>query len=301
MKLSWAAACTLGFLALAWLGVRSVPARAEGSRHASITEGLDCSLCHTPAGWKSLSDTGAKGFDHAKTGFPLTARHAHVPCTGCHHASEKVTRACAGCHRDAHESRLGTDCSECHSALSWNNVRSFERHRLTRLPLTGMHALLECTQCHRRTTGREWSSVPADCYACHERDYRRADIHPLHLGGVGDPPSRAFPRDCAQCHRADAFSPAIVNPNALRDLVVPSVNGLTRAPLIHDALFPLQQGRHRGLACDDCHKSERVPQAVRCSGCHAHNPVTLQTQHRKLAATPNEGSCLACHRGGIRR
>lgn len=275
-------------------------ARAD-SGHGSITEGLDCSLCHTPQGWSELSDKGARGFDHARTGFPLTGRHAQTPCTGCHHGSEKITRLCVGCHRDEHEGRLGTDCSECHSALSFQAVRSFDRHRLTRLPLSGMHALVECSACHRRTTARKWSSPPADCYACHDQDYRRMDIHPLHVGGSGNPPARAFPHDCAQCHRASAWSPAIVSPGALRDLVVPSVNGLTRAPANHEALFPIQQGVHRTARCDDCHASERVSQAVRCTHCHAHNPVSLQTQHRKLTASVSEGGCLACHRGGVRR
>jgi hypothetical protein len=291
---------SLSLCALAGLGLTLPAARAQAG-HGSITEGLDCSLCHTPQGWKVLSDKGAKGFDHARTGFPLTGRHGQTPCTGCHHAAEKITRQCVGCHKDAHEGRLGSDCSKCHSSLSWQGVRSFDRHRLTRLPLSGMHALVECSACHRQTTGRQWSSPPADCYACHDKDYRRADIHPLHVGGNGNPPARPFPHDCAQCHRANAWAPAIVSPSALRDLVVPSVNGLTRAPASHEALFPIQQGAHRAARCDDCHASERVVQAVRCTGCHAHNPVSLQTQHKKLTASVSEGGCLACHRGGARR
>jgi len=289
--------------AVAGTGWGAALADARSARHASITEGLDCSLCHTTSGWSSLSEHGAKGFDHARTGFPLTGRHARTPCTGCHRTGETLTRQCAGCHEDSHESRFGTDCSECHSALSWNAVRGFDRHRRTRLPLTGMHALITCVECHRRTTSREWTSVPADCYACHAQEYRRSDIHPLHTGGTGDPPSRAFPRDCAQCHRADAWAPAFVDPAALRQLVVASVNGLTRAPAHHEALFPIRQGAHRSASCDDCHRSEDVAQLVQCTGCHTHNPVALQSQHAKLGAgaASVSGDCLSCHRGGARR
>jgi Zn finger protein HypA/HybF involved in hydrogenase expression len=283
------------------LHLGSVQAEAHSARHASITEGLDCSLCHTTAGWSTLSERGAKGFDHARTGFPLTGRHKLTPCTGCHHASEKITRQCSGCHKDAHEARLGSDCSECHSALDWNTVSAFDRHRRTRLPLTGMHALVPCVDCHRNTTQREWTALPADCYACHAQDYQRKDIHPSHTGGAGTPAARPFPRDCAQCHRADAWTPAIIDPSALRALVQPSVAGLTRAPLHHEALFPIQQGSHRHASCDDCHRSEQVAQLVQCTGCHAHNPVALQTQHAKLGASAAGGDCLSCHRAGARR
>jgi Zn finger protein HypA/HybF involved in hydrogenase expression len=299
-----ACATLLACMALAVVaGLRTTPAHADEatSQHGSSVEGLDCSLCHTTAGWKPLSVQGPMRFDHARTGFPLTGRHANTPCTGCHAGSAKLSRQCNHCHDDAHQGRLGSDCSECHSALSFGTVRSFERHRLTRLPLTGMHALIECTQCHRRTAAREWSSVPADCYACHEREYRRTDIHPLHAGRASGPGAPAFPRDCAQCHRATAWSPAIVDPRALRDGVSTSLNGLTRAPAAHDTLFPIQRGPHRGASCNDCHASERVAQAVRCTGCHLHNPVTLQTQHRNLTSSLREGSCLPCHRGGARR
>ena len=298
MKLTAASVASLVLLALGWLGAQAA-ADGRSARHASITQGLDCSLCHTPAGWKTVSGTGGKGFDHARTGFPLTGRHRVTPCTGCHQGSERITRQCTGCHRDPHESRLGGQCSDCHDAISFARVAAFERHRLTRLPLSGMHALIECNECHRRTTDRQWSSVPADCYACHDKDYRRSDIHPLHTGGME---AAAFPRDCAQCHRADAWSPAVVDPSALRSLVAGAVQGLTRAPASHELLFPIRQGRHRGASCDDCHRVASVPQAVRCTGCHAHNLVALQRQHRDQAVSAlDDASCLACHRGGVRR
>ena len=55
---------------------------------SSVTEGMDCSACHTPDSWKSVSQSSSRsGFDHARTGFPLTQRHASVPCAGCHSIS----------------------------------------------------------------------------------------------------------------------------------------------------------------------------------------------------------------------
>src|SRR5688572_14389346 len=41
--------------------------------HGSVTEGMDCAACHTPDSWKQVVQaTDGAGFDHSKTGFPLT-------------------------------------------------------------------------------------------------------------------------------------------------------------------------------------------------------------------------------------
>lgn len=290
-----------GLLGLGPRGALAEGASSASKRHGSITEGIDCSTCHTPTGWKTLSDGTAKGFDHARTGFPLTGQHDKVACTGCHRPDEQITRQCTGCHKDSHQGRLGQDCDSCHSAQSWRSTRALELHRLTRLPLTGMHALTDCTDCHRRTTDRQSSSVPADCFACHEAEYRRMDVHPRHIGGAGNPPSQPFSRNCALCHRTTAWAPAVVSPAGLRQMVAASVLALTVAPERHELAFPIRHGAHRSATCEDCHVSEAVPQAVRCTGCHAHNPVALHAQHKSAPASLADSACLSCHQGGARR
>jgi hypothetical protein len=284
------------------------PARADrgsrkSSRHESITEGLDCSSCHTSAGWKVLDDDGASadatGFDHARTGFPLTGRHAHVACTGCHHEGEQVTRACSGCHDDPHERRLGGQCDECHDARSFRSVSAMQVHSRTRLPLTGMHALADCTECHRSTGPKQWSSAPVECFACHADDFRRSDVHPLHTGGSGMPPSPAFSHECSSCHRAISWTPAFIAAGMFDDGVMASASGLRIDPRRHELLFPIAHGAHRGATCEDCHGNEPVSQAVRCTGCHAHNPLRLRREHAKLPAALKDGACLHCHAGGV--
>ncbi|HWO08702.1 MAG TPA: hypothetical protein VNN80_04460, partial [Polyangiaceae bacterium] len=122
----------------------------RAARHGSVTQGMDCSACHSPDGWRAVSATArGSGFDHSRTGFPLTGRHAAQPCASCHGAERQVTRLCAGCHEDAHQGQLGSGCDGCHSATSWQRTDAFARHRQTRLPLTGMHALLDCRECHQ--------------------------------------------------------------------------------------------------------------------------------------------------------
>jgi hypothetical protein len=263
-------------------------------RHDSVTEGIDCSACHTPATWKSVTAaSGSAAFDHSKTGFPLTARHREVVCASCHAGERRITRECAGCHENAHAGQLGATCDGCHSSASWVLTSAFAQHRQTRLPLTGMHALVDCRDCHQRTQDRAWTSVAADCFACHEADYRRADLHPPHVGIAGDPSTPPLSRDCADCHRALGWSPAFVS----RALVT---GGLAlRSGEAHDRVFPLSFGPHRGAECASCHDSPVLPRAVRCTGCHAHDDARLRVQHRSVAAfTP---SCLGCHPGGAVR
>lgn len=264
---------------------------SHASRHASVTSGMDCSACHTPAGWGMSSGASAgRGFDHGRTGFPLAGRHAAQPCVACHQPDVEVRRACASCHEDAHQSRLGRDCERCHTAVRWNDTRPLEIHRTTRLPLTGAHAIIDCTECHRRSGDREFTAVPADCFACHESDYRRSDTHPDHTGSTGAPP---FARDCTICHTTIGWLPALLVPSA-------TMGPLVAAPE-HESVFPLRVGPHRDLACAQCHVTPEVPRAVECIGCHAHDPVRLRTVHRGEQVATDGAGCLGCHPGGSAR
>jgi hypothetical protein len=172
-----------------------------------------------------------------------------------------------------------------------------ERHRRGRLPLTGRHALIDCTACHRERSGRAFSAVPADCFACHAADYRRPGIHPDHDGDPADPTSAPLSRDCGQCHRTSAWTPAVVTPGSLGW----TLSALGRAPERHDDRFLLSSGPHRGGACDSCHVPGRDGRRVRCTGCHAHDPVALRRQHRGRTVAFTATGCLTCHPGGRAR
>lgn len=274
-------------------GRASPSTRPRAGHHASITEGLDCSACHTTEGWAmSRGGSAGRGFDHARTGFPLTGQHRSATCTECHGAGVETRRECASCHEDEHQGRLGRSCDRCHTSRSWADTRPIEIHRMTRLPLTGMHVLADCTQCHVRTGERQWSAPPSECVSCHAEDVARTDVHPDHLGRGGSAP---FPRDCAQCHRPSGWSPAIVDPTLLPG------TAMLVAPPDHEVRFPISRGSHRGLSCDSCHVSEDVPRAIGCVGCHAHDRVRLARTHRGTAMATDGAGCLACHPGGMRR
>jgi hypothetical protein len=179
-------------------------------------------------------------------------------------------------------------------------MEAFEIHRRTRFPLTGMHALADCTECHQRNGERQWTTVPSDCFSCHASDYLDPNVHPSHRGTATSAP---FPQDCSQCHVASAWSPAFVDPTAIASASTSAARaglGGMVIPANHDRHFPVSRGPHRGAPCNSCHTSSRTPRLVRCTGCHAHNPVKLQAQHGRRVSSSG-GACLGCHPGGTAR
>ena len=238
---------------------------------------------------------GQVHFDHAQTGFPLTGQHIHAACVACHSSARPIKRACVSCHEDFHRGRLSQACDTCHMPAGWRITRPLEVHRMTRFPLTGMHVLADCTQCHLRASEQKFTDAPIDCYGCHEQDYRRPGIFPVHVGTATSAP---LPHDCSVCHRAVAWVPANV-PASLIGSLGAVLQGPVTAPRDHDLRFPIL-GAHRTATCSDCHSSVAVPRAVRCVGCHAHDPLILTQQHKQPMATDG-ASCMSCHPGGVRR
>jgi hypothetical protein len=257
----------------------------EGA-HGGLTAELDCSACHSTDGWELSGSADSSGFDHDRTGFPLRGSHVQALCTGCHDGRDELSNRCAGCHRDPHEKRMDGECEECHQATDWADTEALDAHRKTRMPLTGAHALVDCTGCHQRQAERTWSDAPLDCYACHADDYH-ADLHPDHDGDTGD----AFSRDCGRCHRSTAWSPAVVDPETIaRRLGVRDD---------HDARFELSTGPHRDAACEDCHVGKKRTARVRCDGCHVRSE--LREQHGNKRTGRSAATCLRCHPRGVAR
>lgn len=194
--------------------------------------GPDCARCHTEAAWKSVN------FNHdTMTGFALNGKHARAPCQACHvrPASEvKLSTQCGACHTkdDVHAGRLGGDCQRCHTSDSWDQGQRFD-HELTRFPLLGKHAGLQCAACH---IDRSFAAKGVTCAACHD------DKH--HKGTLGTPAT------CRNCHNTLDWK---------------SWN------FDHDQAtsYPLT-GKHRGLICSACHSRPGDPAKLgrQCASCH---------------------------------
>lgn len=104
-------------------GVTCASCHADIAHKGRFGTPARCETCHTTARW-----TGAR-FDHDRTGFSLTGRHARLSCNSCHTKPATTARlpvGCYGCHKadDHHDGRFGTKCETCHvSGDSFRTVR----------------------------------------------------------------------------------------------------------------------------------------------------------------------------------
>jgi hypothetical protein len=250
----------------------------------------DCARCHSEHnGLKHRLvrwPVPKEKFDHARAGWKLEGKHAPLKCAECHTGKyiDPLDRAvlqrhdlnttfagldpvCVTCHRDVHAGELSGRCTDCHSQDTWKNPPGFS-HERTRYPLTGLHARLACDKCHRPRSAAAESPVEYKgqglfqyCASCHK-----------------DPHGNAFSGDCQRCHTTGGWK-QILPSNAFD-------HSQTDYPLL---------GKHRTVACKDCHKSENFKTHVafaRCLDCH-------QDQHGgQFARREDGGDCKACHNEG---
>lgn len=170
-----------------------------------------CRSCHSEASWQPLFLVDA----HRRAQFPLSGRHATLPCEECHvekrdRTFTRTALGCVDCHRGdvarassttIDHRALGTTCQSCHVPTAFVPAR-LPPHEAC-FPLAGtIHAPVRCAECHvsralvgARLTGACRSLVR--CADCHEHAKDRTDRQ--HRGVVG----YAHASDkCAACHRA---------------------------------------------------------------------------------------------------
>jgi hypothetical protein len=241
-----------------------------------------CILCHTVKGWQDST------FAHDKTGFPLRGMHRKVACKDCHPVDFKaqVPDRCSGCHRDVHAEEFGLQCEGCHDEQSWHSKFNADAHRATNFPLTGRHALLPCTECHRQVRDRGFSRAAVACVTCHLADYQQTATTSIDHQAAG------FATTCQQCHVPWTFQQA-------------------RFP-DHDRCFPITRGPHASVRCLTCHTSLQSAMATgacatntaACSACHEHQCARSDAVHAAKGITPAMGYqcrdqlCYQCHKTG---
>jgi len=228
----------------------------------------ECAQCHGPEGWKPARIS--RGFDHAKLGFRLEGAHAAAACLDCHQSLDfsSSSMACASCHQDPHRGEMGTDCARCHSARSFVDRGAMLRaHQLTRFPLRGSHAALECEACHPPVaSGRlRFVNTQPQCRGCHLASFQAAK-DPDHVGS-------GFSTECQLCHSVSAWSPARFDHQRTG--------------------FPLT-GAHRAAACASCHPGGRYAGTPKdCVSCHQQQYDTAQPSH--AASGFAASACASCH------
>jgi hypothetical protein len=262
-------AAAIAFAPLFALGGPTLQAAIQGpdvkNPHGDLKE--PCAFCHTANGWKEIR-VNAK-FDHAKYGFPLNGAH-RTNCLSCHTTLrfESADVRCASCHQDPHLGEMGADCTRCHSARSFIDRAPMVRaHQLTRFPLIGAHAILECESCHAsQAQGHlQFKGTRAACDACHMADYQ-ATRNPDHQAG-------GFPLQCMQCHGTVTWNTDRFD---------------------HDRTgFPLT-GAHRSTTCASCHgDGVYAGKSTACVSCHQADYNGTTDPNHVGAGFPTQ--CQTCH------
>jgi hypothetical protein len=277
--------------------------------------GRDCAHCHEESTWRKT------GFDHAKTRFPLTGKHADVACAACHAGEhyKDTPRDCAGCHvlDDKHKGHFGSKCESCHESGGWQKLH-FDHARDGHFALIGAHQKLACAACH---TGDLYTQkLGTDCLSCHKADdvhrgrngVRCQDCHDnsswkqvrfdhdrdthFALHGAhqklaceachtGDVHEQKLGTTCAACHTAKDPHRGQLGSDCAR--CHGEVGWRERVSFDHDlARFPLL-GMHAVVACEECHTTSAFRDTQRtCVACHARGDV----HERKLGT-----NCERCH------
>ena len=252
--------------AKSWMGLQTECADCHADPHRGQL-GRECSTCHSQAAWKP-----ARGFDHAKSRFPLTGAHAKVECLKCHAAPQvvKATDAkgqpvpewkplphadCVSCHKDPHASRFKGACAKCHTTADWKAInRAGFDHDATRYPLRGRHALVACEKCHDPKVPAGQKPKFAQCLDCHR------DAH------AGTATLAGKPADCAACHTVSGWRPSAYTVAAHATIA-----------------YPLEAA-HARAACDGCHV--RRPAGA---------PDAAALGVARVVLRPRKSACVDCH------
>jgi hypothetical protein len=247
-------------------GLHSVHAQKKSSRNPHGVINIPCENCHTNTSWKPIR--GIPEFDHNRTRYPLLGMHEKVGCTECHTNLEfkKISTACSACHADIHRGQLGAACEQCHTVKGWNiHTQELKQHS-NRFPLLGMHATLECADCHKGEAVGQFQGLSTTCLSCHTADFQRA-INPDHKAS-------SFPTTCESCHSADTWF------DAKFDHLKFTGYALT--------------GAHASLECTACHINGQFKGTpANCYGCHA--PDFNKTNNPPHVQAGFSQQCQTCH------
>jgi len=267
--------------------------------------------------------TGADGFNHMSTGFPLYGMHATTACEACHVGGvfKGTPRNCDGCHAVGKRvvaipklsNHIITDapCESCHFNTSTFLGARFNHATATpdqcqtchngRIALgkpashnSGSKATASCDRCHRTSAflPASWNHngvVPGTCTTCHNGS-----------AAIGKPGSHTTVAkatfQCDDCHSFLGWIPAKYKHNT------PGVCASCHNGSIAIGKTSTHTGAKGTLACDDCHSVNGwLPAAYThrgvvpgsCATCHNGSAATGKTStHTGLKGTL---ACDDCH------
>jgi hypothetical protein len=274
-----------------------VPLRGRieaGEGYHLATDASDgCARCHKEHFGRefALVRWEPSEFEHSEVGWEPEGAHTSLDCRECHTSAlvrspevrtfkgryGALSRTylglqteCVACHQrdDPHDDQFsGRTCDTCHGQEGWDDPVGFD-HDQTRYRLTGLHARVECAECHppqteaasgpeARTADLRFTDLSfGQCSSCHIDE---------HDGGMG--------ATCSACHVTSGWNR--VGEDVLRDL------------FDHAGAFQLE-GAHAETECASCHG--RTPYATDAMRIR-YRPGT----QRKAYPSPVADGCVSCH------
>lgn len=205
--------------------------------HNKTFASKNCEYCHSEVKWSRVKVETVNHSKFAK--YDANGAHAKLACAVCHKGLKSTPAKgadgdCLGCHNNIHDDRWmqGKTCLKCHSEERWRptTVDNAEHKTWTNFDLTGRHLQLDCIRCHR-----DLKEIPGsmECNGCH--------VDP-HKGTRG--------KNCAQCHSTKGWEESGTDFDHAK------------------TKFPLT-GRHKNVACEQCHKEPGVfKHDTKCVSCH---------------------------------
>lgn len=175
------------------------------------TLGTRCQGCHDEQSFRATFTADA----HRKALFPLTGKHALIPCEQCHGPQRervftRVAMRCIDCHQNDYD-ETGTrsidhasagfslECRQCHGTWRFTPA-AFADHDACFQLGGSPHAILACRDCHTTLAGAApggtCNTLSAACSACHTHDCARTDAQHANVAGY-----QCKDRKCYECHR----------------------------------------------------------------------------------------------------
>ncbi|MFA7419287.1 MAG: multiheme c-type cytochrome [Melioribacteraceae bacterium] len=232
--------------------------KSKKGLHASAdVTGKKCIQCHSEHHGRTfrIVNINTKSFDHSKTSFQLSGKHAKTDCYECHTPKyindEKIKKhkgtflglsaTCNSCHTDVHQASLGNNCENCHGMESFKPAIKFN-HDKARFVLTGAHLKVDCSKCHLTIIKNEQKLQQfkgidfANCSSCHQ-DFHKGKFGPK----------------CNSCHVTESFR------------VIKNLDSFDHSKTNYKLL-----GKHASVECKQCHTSglHVKPKYEKCIDCH---------------------------------
>lgn len=273
--------------------------RKHEGLHGRIPE-QECRECHTEHKGRGAKivvfDT--KGFDHAKTDFPLLGAHQKqekVKCKDCHETNKKYREAstvCNDCHRkvDKHKGSLGTDCKSCHNERDWKETRFDHTLEKTHFALKGKHADVKCSKCH--VTPDKFKGASHECAGCH----LKVDKHKGQYG-----------KKCETCHVERDWKKIVFNHDLETKFKLLGKHDSVKCVSCHKT--PLFTGKEKTpTTCIGCHKKDDKHKGefgIKCESCHKEKDwKAISFDHDRdtkyaLKGKHEQVKCIACHTGKL--